>query len=191
MEQCWAPVSEELRSGLLALPCLLSIATQVASALHYLHDRSIQHGAVDIANVYLADPPTAETATAKLTNFAQARRFHRDDEITADICGLGALAYNLFVKKRGDALSPQQLAKFGFGILELNIEFKVPEIGLLLQCIFTRRYTSSKEVAQKFADLQASYRRKVAALLEAPQPAPRVPSSESIFASQESAEPYS
>jgi hypothetical protein len=160
-EPAWGSVADALCSGHLALASAISVASQIISAVDFLHRNWIKHGAIEIGTVLLLEKPEADRVTAKLANFDQAKLNTRDQsELAADIRGFGAFAYNLFVMKRGecavldDLRSAEQLSKFAFGLLDLGIEFELAEVAILVQCIFTRKLISSKEVAKRFAEIQ-------------------------------------
>ena len=66
MEHVWGPVSAALSSGPLPHGVPLSIATQTAAAVTYLHHLGILHHAIGIENVMLLARPTSGQAIAKL-----------------------------------------------------------------------------------------------------------------------------
>jgi hypothetical protein len=129
-ERSWGNVSAVLRQGPLSTALAISIATQIASALRFLHDRNILHNNVAIRNVLLLGTPDSHEANAKLANFSRAELDVGDAKVLAKDCrAFGVLIYNLFVNDLsdcvmpGESVSPNQILKFqvGRGLDDLGV----------------------------------------------------------------------
>ena len=71
MEESACSLASLLKEGPLPLRTVVQIMHQVASALEYLHKKSICHGAVEAANVVFMDR-SATDPVVKLTNFSES-----------------------------------------------------------------------------------------------------------------------
>ena len=83
-ERAWGSVMAALRMAPLACETAVHVAAQVASALHFLHERSILHDYILIRNVLLLAPQESPRVTAKLANFGRAKLDVRDSKVLAE-----------------------------------------------------------------------------------------------------------
>jgi serine/threonine protein kinase len=167
MEQAWGSVSAALISGPLGHAAALSIATQIASAVRYLHLRGILHRAIGIDNVMLLAPPVSGLAIAKLGNFASASRDTHDRGLLAvDVRALIVFVYNVFKEKLEDCL-PFPATRYEMrttaGLPKALFQFpaelvhELPEITLLVTQGWNNHSIEAKTVAETLADLSLKF----------------------------------
>jgi hypothetical protein len=159
MEKSWGTVSKAIHSRRLTAVASLSIAEQVAAALHFLHTgRGIHHGAVDIGNVVLLNYPSRGRGhvTAKLTNFAKAMRVRTENRtsLAMDIRAYVAFTSNLFVEDFGSVVWLDR-CKLGDeqGQIRSNLEAigtDHPELVALLLNSLSFDFFSSDNVDERF-----------------------------------------
>ena len=82
MERAWGSVHAAVCREPLRLLDAVTIASQVASAVYYLHEHYILHGAIAVDNIMLlAKPAPGQTVIAKLSNFAAAALEVRSEQV--------------------------------------------------------------------------------------------------------------
>jgi hypothetical protein len=100
LEPSFCSVASALESGPKSKPFGVRVASQIASAVQYLHGRRIFHNAIEAETVLLLHG-SEKDPIAKLTNFAHATRNNRDSGAAIkDIESLGGFISLLF---RGEA----------------------------------------------------------------------------------------
>ena len=155
MEQAWDTLTAALRSGPLPLQPALSIASQVASALLYLHDRGMLHGQVRTNSIFLVSTGSASPVTAKLANFATIKRDTGDSTLAGDVLSFGVLLHDLFATNYSGGSSLEQLSELSLEQLKCNISFA--DLGLLLHSIFRGEVTFAIDVAEWFTKVNLCF----------------------------------
>jgi serine/threonine protein kinase len=169
MEKSWGSVSKVLYSQRLLASISIRIADQVASALHFLHGMRIHHGAVNIHNVILSDPPDhprRENFAAKLTDFSNAKLGVEDNRVLdTDIRAYGVFTSNLFVE------DISRIVRFDKGTLEveqesikLNLEsirIDHPALVALIMKLVTPAPTTAREIDERFSELHELLRSSI------------------------------
>ena len=160
-----------LRSGPLPIEEGVKIAKQVASAIHFLHERNIHHGQIGTRTVLLVEDLRERPATAKLANFSRAK-LHVDDEavLATDIFSFGVFLYNLFAKSYSSA-GPALNTFSQFSLQQLQDDVTVATLGPLLHSIFSRGVSSAKEVAERCNEVLEPFEERDAHAALASQPA--------------------
>jgi serine/threonine protein kinase len=152
MERAWGTLTAALRSGPMPLQPALSIASQVASALLYLHDRGMLHGQVRTNSVFLVSPGSASPGTAKLANFATIKRNAGDRILAGDVLRFGVLLHDLFATNYSGGSPLEQLSELSLEQLKCSISFA--DLGLLLHSIFRGDVTFAVDIAEWFTEAQ-------------------------------------
>ena len=155
MERAWGTLTAALRSGPLPLQPALSISSQVASALLYLHDRGMLHGQVRTNSVFLVSTGSASPVTAKLANFATIKHNAGDCTLAGDVLSFGVLLHDLFATNYSGGSTLEQLSELSLEQLKCNISFA--DLGLLLHSIFRGEVTFAIDVAEWFTNVKLCF----------------------------------
>jgi hypothetical protein len=123
----------------------------------------IRHGAVNIHNVFLSDPPDhprRENFAAKLTDFSNAKL--GVDDLDIDIRAFGVFTSNMFageffsVVRSDKGTSEVEQERIRFNLESIRTDH--PEIVDFLTKLFTPAPTTSKEIDERFSELHALLR---------------------------------
>ena len=156
MERAWGPVTRALQSGPLPVQPAIAIATQISSAVLYLHDRGICHGQVGKHSAFLLFAEWEGPVTAKLANFTHAKLLVDDYKpLVDDITSFGVFLYDLFAKNSSGNAVPDQLSQLSREDLQRNVS--LAEIGILLESIFQDDVTSAIEIVEWFVEMRRRF----------------------------------
>jgi serine/threonine protein kinase len=145
-ERTWGTVEDALDRNFLGETTAVHLSAQVHAALHYMRTMHFCHGAVDISNVALLQPPApAGRPTAKLTNFTQARSAD-DEALRTDFRTFAIFTATLFVNDRDTYVALRSttletmmrnrfLTMSGFEIINVKISAAFPTLGALLRSV--------------------------------------------------------
>ena len=161
MEKFWGSASKALYSQRLHAITAIRIADQVATALHYLFRLRIHHGAVNIHNVVLSDPPdhpSSVNVVAKLTDFSNAKLGVNDNRVLdRDMRAYGVLTSNLFVEDISNIVRfDKSISEVDQEMVMLNLEAirtDYPELVELLIKLVSPTLTTAREVDERFSKL--------------------------------------
>ena len=166
MEKFWGSASKALYSQRLHAITAIRIADQVATALHHLFRLRIHHGAVNIHNVVLSDPPDhplTVNVVAKLTDFSNAKLGVNDNRVLdRDMRAYGVLTSNLFVEDISNIVRfDKSISEVDQEMVMLNLEAirtDHPELVDLLIKLVSPTLTTAREVDERFSKLHVLLR---------------------------------
>uniref|UniRef100_A0A7S1T543 Protein kinase domain-containing protein n=1 Tax=Compsopogon caeruleus TaxID=31354 RepID=A0A7S1T543_9RHOD len=102
---------------------VVDIASQILSAVAFLHERGIAHRDLKLENVVFATTPSSEKQVVKIIDFGYARKFKRDERATQK-CGTESY------------MSPQVVTMTQYNPFSVDIW----SIGVILYALVTGRF---------------------------------------------------